>query len=147
MKKLFLSFVILLISSPALAAQLNAQQEKRFNELGKEIRCVVCQSEPVATSSAQIALDMRQVIKDRILAGDSDAEVRQYFSDHYGEYVLLRPQINKVTYLLWFAPLILLGFGAFFAIRLFGKSQTNNQETLTEDELKAAEDIISNLEK
>lgn len=143
MKKFIL--LLLLLSSSANARDLNKQEEARFNDLGKEIRCVVCESEPVATSSAQIALDMRQVIKDRIIAGDDDKKIRQYFADHYGEYVLLRPQINKVTYLLWFTPILLLLFGTFFAMKLMS-SKSVNDEVLNEEELKKAQEIIARID-
>lgn len=144
MKKLIIAFLIL-IASPVFAQELNPKQEERYNALGREIRCVVCQSEPVATSSAKIAIDMRDVIKERILAGDSDTQIRKYFADHYGEYVLLRPQVSKATYLLWLAPILLLVFGMIFAL----KNVTNKkieEETLSDDELKQAEAIIKELD-
>ncbi len=144
MKKLFIAFLIF-IASPVFAQELNPKQEERYNALGREIRCVVCQSEPVATSSAKIAIDMRDVIKERILAGDSDTQIRKYFADHYGEYVLLRPQVNKVTYLLWLAPILLLAFGVLFAIKNI-TSQKLNEETISEEELKQAEAIIKDME-
>lgn len=144
MKKLILLFLFL--ASPLYARELSPKETARFNDLGKEIRCVVCESEPVATSSAQIALDMRQVIKDRIIAGDNDKQIRQYFAEHYGEYVLLRPQVNKATYLLWLTPLLLLIIGVFFAIKLVAPKDIQ-EKTLNEDEIKKAESIISNLEK
>lgn len=143
MKKLIIAFLIL-IASPVFAQELNPKQEERYNALGREIRCVVCQSEPVATSSAKIAIDMRDVIKERILAGDSDTQIRKYFAEHYGEYVLLRPQVSKATYLLWLAPILLLVFGVIFAL----KNVTNKkieEETLSDDELKQAEAIIKEL--
>lgn len=144
MKKLIIAFLIF-ITSPVFAQELNPKQEERYNALGREIRCVVCQSEPVATSSAKIAIDMRDVIKERILAGDSDTQIRKYFADHYGEYVLLRPQVNKVTYLLWLAPILLLAFGVLFAIKNI-TSQKLNEETISEEELKQAEAIIKDME-
>lgn len=144
MKKLIIAFLIF-IASPVFAQELIPKQEERYNALGREIRCVVCQSEPVATSSAKIAIDMRDVIKERILAGDSDTQIRKYFADHYGEYVLLRPQVNKVTYLLWLAPILLLVFGVFFALKNIGNKKTE-EVTLSDDELKRAEAIVKELD-
>lgn len=144
MKKLIIAFLIF-IASPVFAQELNPKQEERYNALGREIRCVVCQSEPVATSSAKIAIDMRDVIKERILAGDSDTQIRKYFAEHYGEYVLLRPQVSKATYLLWLAPILLLVFGVIFAL----KNVTNkkiDEEVLSDEELKQAEAIIKELD-
>lgn len=138
----FIAFAIfLLFATPSFAqSQMTSAQEQRYNQLGQEIRCVVCQSEPVATSSAKIAQDMRDVIKARIIAGDNDAEVRQYFAAHYGEYVLLRPQINAATWALWLAPLFLLLGGGFVVVGYF--SQTT-PTTGTDDAaaLKALADI------
>lgn len=144
MKKLIIAFLIF-IASPVFAQELNPKQEDRYNALGREIRCVVCQSEPVATSSAKIAIDMRDVIKERILAGDSDTQIRKYFADHYGEYVLLRPQVNKVTYLLWLAPILLLVFGVFFALKNISNKKIE-EEILSDDELKQAEAIVKELD-
>ncbi|MCE2890323.1 MAG: cytochrome c-type biogenesis protein CcmH [Hyphomonadaceae bacterium] len=94
--------------------------EARAQSLAREIRCVVCENEPVALSSAEIAVDMRKAIRERIAAGDSDAQVRRFFADRYGEFVLLRPRIGVDTFALWGAPLALLllgGLGLFIASR------------------------------
>lgn len=136
MRGLILS--LLLLASPAMAQDLSPNDEARFNELGKEIRCVVCESEPVATSSAKIAQDMREVIKDRIKAGDSDNEIREYFADHYGEFVLLRPTLNSATIALWLAPFLLLLLGAIAAFFHFRKPHEEVKE-LSQEELEEIE--------
>lgn len=100
------------LSDPAL--------EARAQSLAREIRCVVCENEPVALSSAEIAVDMRKAIRERVAAGDSDAQVRRFFADRYGEFVLLRPRIGMDTFALWGAPLALLllgGLGLYIASR------------------------------
>ncbi|WP_085339408.1 cytochrome c-type biogenesis protein [Aquidulcibacter paucihalophilus] len=100
------------LSDPAL--------EARAQNLAREIRCVVCENEPVALSSAEIAVDMRKAIRERVAAGDSDAQVRRFFADRYGEFVLLRPRIGMDTFALWGAPLALLllgGLGLYIASR------------------------------
>jgi cytochrome c-type biogenesis protein CcmH len=88
------------LSDPAL--------EARAQDLAREIRCVVCENEPVALSSADIAVDMRAAIRERVKAGDSDAQVRRFFADRYGEFVLLRPSFGLDTLALWLAPFVLL---------------------------------------
>ncbi|WP_284360546.1 cytochrome c-type biogenesis protein [Candidatus Phycosocius spiralis] len=115
-----LSFVTLL-AAPVFAAQgslvtpeqalSDPNQEARAQNLAREIRCVVCENEPVALSSAQIALDMRKAIRERITAGDSDAQVRRFFAERYGEFVLLRPRLGLDTLALWGTPLALLLMG------------------------------------
>ena len=92
-------------------ALTDPNQEARAQSLAREIRCVVCENEPVALSSAQIAVDMRKAIRERISAGDSDAQVRRYFAERYGEFVLLRPRVGLETLALWGTPLVLLLVG------------------------------------
>jgi cytochrome c-type biogenesis protein CcmH len=85
--------------------------EVRAQSLAREIRCVVCENEPVALSSAEIAVDMRAAIRARVQAGDTDAQVRRFFAERYGEFVLLRPRLGLDTLVLWGAPLALLVIG------------------------------------
>lgn len=84
------------------------KQEARAQVLEEEIRCVVCDHEPISQSGAEAAQDMRRVLRERIAAGDSDADVRAYFADRFGEYVLLRPRLRANTFLLWAAPVLLV---------------------------------------
>jgi cytochrome c-type biogenesis protein CcmH len=110
-----------LLAAPVFAAQgppatseqvlTDPNQEARAQNLAREIRCVVCENEPVALSSAQIAVDMRKAIRERIAAGDSDAQVRRFFAERYGEFVLLRPRLGLDTLALWATPLALLLIG------------------------------------
>ncbi|AMS28792.1 MAG TPA: cytochrome c-type biogenesis protein CcmH [Hyphomonadaceae bacterium] len=97
--------------------------EARAQSLAREIRCVVCENEPVALSSAEIAVDMRKAIRERIAAGDSDAQVRRFFADRYGEFVLLRPRIGLDTFALWGAPLALLLLGGLGLVIASRRSQ------------------------
>lgn len=85
--------------------------EARAQGLAREIRCVVCENEPVALSSADIAVDMRAAIRARVKAGDTNQQVRRFFADRYGEFVLLRPRIGPETLALWGAPFVLLALG------------------------------------
>jgi cytochrome c-type biogenesis protein CcmH len=111
-----------LLSAPVFAAQgspatpeqtlTDPAKEARAQSLAREIRCVVCENEPVALSSAQIAVDMRKAIRERVAAGDSDTQVRRFFADRYGEFVLLRPRVGLDTLALWGTPLALLLIGA-----------------------------------
>lgn len=87
--------------------------EARAREIGREIRCLVCQNQSIDDSNADLARDLRRIVRERITAGDSDAEVVAFVTDRYGDYVLLRPPVNAVTIGLWAAPaLILLAGGA-----------------------------------
>lgn len=89
--------------------------EARAREISKDIRCVVCQNEPIDSSNAGVARDLRLLIRERLVAGDSDAEVVQYLVDRYGDYVLFNPPFKPTTYALWLAPFALMGIGVLAA--------------------------------
>jgi cytochrome c-type biogenesis protein CcmH len=95
----------------APAALADPAQEARAQALEREIRCVQCQNEPIAQSTADIARDMRELVRERVAAGDSDAEIRSFFRTRYGDFVLFRPPFDSRTWILWGAPLVLLAGG------------------------------------
>lgn len=98
------------------------RQEARAEALEMEIRCVVCQNEPIAQSTADLAADMRALVRERVAAGDSDEQIRAFFRARYGDFVLLRPPFDARTWALWAAPLILvaLGFAGMMSVRRAG---------------------------
>jgi cytochrome c-type biogenesis protein CcmH len=85
--------------------------EARARALSQEIRCLVCQSESIDTSNADLARDLRILVRERIKAGDSDPEVLDYLVARYGDFVLLRPPMKLKTALLWFGPFLALLLG------------------------------------
>ena len=86
--------------------------ENRARLISQELRCVVCQNQSIDDSDAQLARDLRHLVRERLVAGDSDSEVIAYVVSRYGDFVLLRPPVKPTTYLLWAAPAILLVLGA-----------------------------------
>jgi len=108
-----MSFAALLFAATAPAALADPAQEARAQSLDREIRCVQCENEPIAQSTAEIATDMRALVRERIAAGDSDEEIRAYFRQRYGDFVLFRPPFDARTWALWAAPLLLAGAGLF----------------------------------
>jgi cytochrome c-type biogenesis protein CcmH len=82
--------------------------EARARSIGQELRCLQCQNESIDESDAPLAHDLRLLVRRRLLAGDSDDQVKQYIVARYGTYVLLKPPFDPETYALWFGPLILL---------------------------------------
>jgi cytochrome c-type biogenesis protein CcmH len=127
------SFASIVLAAPPEIALSDPALEARAQSLAREIRCVVCENEPVALSSADIAVDMRAAIRERIKAGDSDQQVRRFFAERYGEFVLLRPRVGVDTLALWGAPLALLvlGGGALFVMsrrRVVGNPAEQNVE-------------------
>lgn len=98
-----------LVAGPALAVQpdemlADPTLESRARDISKDLRCVVCQNESIDESNAELARDLRLLVRDRLTKGDSDDEVVQYVVDRYGDYVLLRPPFKGSTYILWFGP-------------------------------------------
>lgn len=112
LKALFLC--LLLLMAPALAVGPDeilpdAALEARAREISAGLRCLVCQNQSIDDSDADLARDLRLLVRERLVAGDSNAEVEQYVVDRYGEYVLLNPRLGAHTILLWAAaPLLLL---------------------------------------
>lgn len=141
MIRLALIFLVC-FASAALAVEpdeklQDAAQEARARALTAELRCVVCQNESVDASNAPLAKDIRVLVRERIQAGDSDKEVRDYIVARYGEFVLLRPPLSAHTALLWFGPVVLLAGGlalAFFYVRRL------NREPRAAAPLSAAEE-------
>ncbi|HEX5006344.1 MAG TPA: cytochrome c-type biogenesis protein [Hyphomonadaceae bacterium] len=86
----------------------DAGQEARAQHLMREIRCVVCENEPVSQSTADIAVDMRRKIREQVVAGKSDGDIRSYFTERYGGYVSFRPPAEGLGLLLWIFPFALL---------------------------------------
>lgn len=112
------AFLILLVSGlPALAVQpdevlANQELESRARAISSELRCLVCQNQSIDDSDADLAKDLRIIVRERLTAGDDDAAVVNYVVSRYGEFVLLKPRFGFRTVLLWGAPLLILLAGA-----------------------------------
>ncbi|MGI9493117.1 MAG: cytochrome c-type biogenesis protein [Geminicoccaceae bacterium] len=78
--------------------------EARARNLAKELRCLVCQNQSIDDSDAGLARDLRQIVRERLLAGDSDAEIIDFVTARYGDFVLLRPPVKLSTLILWYGP-------------------------------------------
>ncbi len=96
----------------------DAAEERRFNALVSELRCVMCQNQSLADSNAQIAHDLRREVFDLMRSGRSDEEIRGFLVDRYGEFVLYRPRFGGHTVLLWLAPGLLLLAGTVVVVRI-----------------------------
>ena len=92
--------------------------ETRAREIGKELRCLVCQNQSIDDSDADLARDLRVLVRERLQAGDSDGQVIDYLVSRYGDFVLLRPPLKPATYVLWFGPVLILAC-AFIAVIFF----------------------------
>lgn len=143
MKILIAFFFALVLSGAALAVEPNEMLkdpvlEARAREVSKMLRCVVCQNETIDESDADIAKDMRQLLRARILAGDSNKEVIDFLVGRYGDYVLLRPRFMPSTYVLWVGPAIILLLGAWAVARRL-RTTASPASPLTPEEQSALE--------
>jgi cytochrome c-type biogenesis protein CcmH len=107
-------------SGPALALQPwerleDPALEDRARDLSKGLRCVVCQNQSIDDSNAELAQDLRQVVRERLVAGDTDDEVIDYVVARYGDYVLMKPPMSARTLLLWFGPAMVVVGAAVWA--------------------------------
>jgi cytochrome c-type biogenesis protein CcmH len=105
-----------LMTSPAFAVQPDEimgdpAKEARARELSRELRCMVCQNQSIDDSEAPLARDLRLLVRERIAAGDSDAQVIDFLVARYGEFVLLKPRLKPHTLLLWLLPPLALAGG------------------------------------
>lgn len=111
--------------------------EARAREVSRQLRCVVCQNQDIDSSNAGIARDMRLLVRERIVEGDTNSEVLDFMVARYGNFVLLRPPFNAQTYALWFAPLALALVAGGFGIGVMVRAR---RQTAHPDDLSATED-------
>jgi cytochrome c-type biogenesis protein CcmH len=118
--KSFIVLFLLIVSVSAFAQKIavqeplifaNQQQQERFNKLTEELRCLVCQNQNLADSDAPLAHDLRREVHEMVLAGRTNQQIKEFLVTRYGDFVLYRPPVQKNTYLLWLAPLVLLLIG------------------------------------
>jgi len=102
--------------------------EQRYRELVKELRCPKCQNQNLADSNSQIAIDLRDQVYAMLHQNKSDQEIVMYMVDRYGEFVLYRPKVNKLTYALWFGPAIFLLVGFIIIISIARKKSASKKE-------------------
>ena len=119
--------------------------ESRARELSKGLRCLVCRNESIDESHADLARDLRLLLRERLVAGDSDDEAMAFIVDRYGEYVLLKPTTGGSNLILWIAGPAMLGAGGLIAalyLRRRGRGDGPGAEALTEDESRRLDEIL-----
>ena len=105
--------LVFALAAPAFAIEPQEQLadpalEHRARELGQELRCLVCQNQSIDDSNADLARDLRTIVRERLTAGDSNDQVLEFVTARYGDYVLLRPPFRIGTLILWFGPVVVL---------------------------------------
>ena len=126
------------LSDPALEARARA--------LGGELRCLVCQNQSIDDSNADLAHDLRVLIRQRITAGDSDAQVLQFMVSRYGDFILLRPPVKPATYVLWASPFAVLLLGAVAAVLYFrrrGRTAIASEPPLSPEEQRRLQRLLA----
>ena len=130
-----LTLILLLVSGPALTAPVTEDPiERQMLDIAKDLRCAVCQNQPVSESNADLARDMRAIIRDQLTQGRSREEIVQYFVARYGDYVLMNPPVRGPGFLLWVLPvgvLGVLGITAFVYLRHRRRDVLSPVATLT----------------
>jgi cytochrome c-type biogenesis protein CcmH len=146
-KRFLLALTLILSAAPAFAVNpdemlADPALEARARTLSAELRCMVCQNQSIDDSNADLAKDLRLLVRERITDGDSDDEVLNYIVSRYGEFVLLKPRFSVRTLLLWGAPVLLILAGGasliVFARKRAGKptgSKLTAEEQARLDEL------------
>lgn len=148
MKKL--TFLLLLLPLTVFAIDkhpvefTHATQATRYQKLIDEFRCVVCQNQSVADSNADLAQDVRDLVRNMVLQGKTDQQISDFLVERYGDFVLYNPPVKPVTYLLWAGPLALLLIAVGFLIYLIRRhaSQTAQPPTLTEEEQQKIQQVL-----
>jgi cytochrome c-type biogenesis protein CcmH len=152
MKYLFALLVALLCASAgAKEATLLADDpvvEQRLIAISEEMRCLVCQNESLAGSRADLAMDLRRELRGLIKQGKTDAEIRDFMVSRYGDFVLYRPPVKPMTWLLWLGPFVLglAGIAALFAY-LRRRNLEAAPAALTEEERQRAQTLLQESEK
>ena len=143
-------FLVILCSLPLFALAKEARPlsddpelEKRMIALTEQLRCLVCQNESLAGSRADLAVDLRQQIREQMKAGKTDKEIVAFLTERYGKFILYNPPIDPTTYLLWSGPFVLLGGGLFAFYRYIKqRRELISEQPLSAAERKRAEELL-----
>ena len=119
--------------------------EQRLIAISEELRCLVCQNESLAGSRADLAMDLRREVRDLIKQGKSDAEIKAFLVDRYGDFILYRPPLKASTWLLWVGPFGLAVLGVVLLMRYLRRRELDipDEVALTEDERKRAQALLN----
>jgi cytochrome c-type biogenesis protein CcmH len=144
-RKFFLSLLLLIsIAAQAKEAPLaaaNPELEKRVMALSEELRCLVCQNQTLADSHAELAIDLKNQVREKLASGMSDGDVINYMVERYGDFVLYRPPVKGITWLLWFGPFLLL-IGGIAVLMLKLKRRSVPTDNMPEEELQRAASLL-----
>ena len=149
MNRVLAALAVVLLSCGALAREAapladDPQVEARLGAIAEELRCLVCQNESLIASRADLAMDLKRQVREQIKAGKSDAEIREYMVQRYGDFVLYRPPVKGTTLALWLGPFALMIAG-FCTVWIFIRRRRCAQEaTLTTEQEARANELLAN---
>ena len=127
----------------AAPAAADPAAEARLMTLASELRCLVCQNQTIADSNAELAVDLRNEIREKIQGGMSDAEIKEFMVARYGDFVLYRPPVKATTLFLWIGPFLLLAVGGGILVyNLRRRRQAPAEAELSRDEQTLAESLL-----
>ena len=149
MKSWIITLALLLgLTLPSLAVEpdevlADPALEERARAISKNLRCLVCQNENIDSSYAPLARDLRVIVRERLLAGDTDEEVYAYVVNRYGDFVLLNPPVQSNTYFLWITPALFMLIGA-AGLYFYLRRETTRpvEEGLSDEEKKKLDDVL-----
>ena len=142
MKRVLLAMFLVLANAAMAFAVLPEEMlkdvalETRARSISQGLRCLVCQNQSIDDSDASLALDLRIIVRERLLAGDSDPQVVDFVVKRYGNYVLLKPPFQTDTLLLWLLPFLLMLAGLFVAWRYFKQQPEPDDAEIANEILK-----------
>ena len=116
--------------------------EARMKKMAAELRCLVCQNQSIADSNADLAVDLRTQVREQMRAGRSDAEIRDWLTQRYGDFVLYRPPLKSTTVLLWFGPLAILVAAVVALVVTLRGRRKNAEPELSDEERARAEALL-----
>jgi len=149
---LVLSALFALAPAQAREAALLAEDplvEKRLIHISEELRCMVCQNESLASSRAELANDLREEVRKLIREDRSDSQIKEYLVTRYGDFVLYKPEVKPLTWVLWFGPFLLLVLaivGMAYYLRQRQSAQ-NSRSTLSDEDRRKVQEILKSGDK
>ncbi|MEQ1591270.1 MAG: cytochrome c-type biogenesis protein [Thiobacillaceae bacterium] len=148
LRKFVFSLLLAATLAPAYAKEAalvaaDPVAEARLMKLSSELRCLVCQNQTIADSNAELAVDLRNEIREKIQAGMSDAAIKDFMVARYGDFVLYRPPVKGTTLVLWIGPFLLLAVGGIVLIfNLRRRRQSVAEPELSRDQQSQAESLL-----
>lgn len=126
----------------------NPAQEARAQHIMKQLRCLVCQNQSIVESDAELAVDLRAIVREQVRAGQSDRQILAFMTSRYGDWILLKPPFKAATFLLWLGPLFLLLVGGVFVFRYVRqKPATAMPQPLSPEEEERLKHILKDSNK